>query len=57
MFDHFDFHRRNRRRFLGIAAITLGCAPFGVIGIARAQAGQTVPADPRAIRVHPMLNA
>jgi hypothetical protein len=46
MFDHFDFHRRNRRRFLGIAAITLGCAPFGVIGIARAQAGQTVPADP-----------
>jgi thiol-disulfide isomerase/thioredoxin len=54
MFDNFDHHRRNRHRFPGIAAITLACALLGVIGSARAQAGQTAPADPRAIKVHPM---
>jgi thiol-disulfide isomerase/thioredoxin len=54
MFDRFNDHRRNRRCFLGIAAITLAFALFGVIGSAGAQAGQTAPADPRAVKVHPM---
>jgi len=49
-----NHHRRNRYRFLVIAAIAFAFAGFGVIGFARGQAGQTAPADPRAIKVHPM---
>jgi thiol-disulfide isomerase/thioredoxin len=56
MFDNFNHRCRNRHRFLGIAAITLAFALFGVIGSARAQAGQTAPADPRAIKVQPMAS-
>ena len=57
MFDKFSHHRRTCHRFLGIAAITPAFALFGVIGSARAQAGHTAPADPRAIKVQPMPSA
>jgi thiol-disulfide isomerase/thioredoxin len=53
MFDNFNDQRRSRRRFLGIGAIILAFALFGVIGSARAQAGQAAPVAPRAIKVHP----
>ena len=54
MFDKFNHHRCNRHRFLGIAAITLAFALFGVIDSATEQASQTAPADPQAIKVQPM---
>jgi thiol-disulfide isomerase/thioredoxin len=54
MFDKFNHPCRNRHRFLGIAAITLTFAWFGMIGSARAQAGQTAPPDPQAMKMHPM---
>jgi thiol-disulfide isomerase/thioredoxin len=54
MFDKFNHHRRNHHRLLGIAAITLAFTLFGEIGPARAQAGQTAPPDPRAMKMHPM---
>src|SRR5271154_716736 len=54
MVDTFSLHRRNLRRLPGIAAITVALGLCGVIGFARAQAGQTAPPDPRAMKVHPM---
>jgi thiol-disulfide isomerase/thioredoxin len=54
MFDKFNHHCRNRHFFLGIAATTLVFALFGEIGSARAQAGQTAPVDPRAMKVQQM---
>ena len=54
MFDKFNHQRRNRHRFLGIAALTLAFALFGVIGSARAQAYPTASADPPAIKVQGM---
>ena len=40
----------NRRRFLGMAAMSLAAARFGFIGSANAQASQTSPADVPTIR-------
>jgi len=54
MVDTFSLHRRNLRRLPGIAAITVALGLCGVIGFARAQAGQTAPPDPLAMKVHPM---
>ena len=53
MSDKFNHHRRNRRCFLWIAAIALVCCLFGVIGSARAQAGQPASPDPTAMKMHP----
>jgi hypothetical protein len=47
----------NRRRFLGIAAITIAANRFGVTGSARAQSNKTTPADLRAIKVQQMAPA
>jgi len=54
MFDKFNHYCRNRHRFLGFAAITLAFALCGEIVSARAQAGQTAPVGPRAIKVRQM---
>src|SRR5580698_3319375 len=51
MVDKLKHYRRNRHRSLGIAAIIVAFA-FGMTGSASAQAGQTAPADQRAIKVH-----
>jgi thiol-disulfide isomerase/thioredoxin len=53
MFE-FNHQRRKRHRLLGIAAITFAFVPFGAIGSARAQARQTAPAKPRAMKMHLM---
>ena len=52
MLEEIDHKRRNRRRFLAIAAIA--AARFGVTGSARAQSNRTTPADLRAIKVQQM---
>jgi thiol-disulfide isomerase/thioredoxin len=48
----FNHHRRNRYRFLVTAALAF--AMFGAIDSASAEAGQTAPPDPRAMKMHPM---
>jgi thiol-disulfide isomerase/thioredoxin len=51
MFDNFNDHRRNRRRFLAIAATTLAFALFDVFGSARTQARPIASAAARAIKL------
>jgi thiol-disulfide isomerase/thioredoxin len=51
MSEEVDRNRRNCRRFLGVAAITLAAAQLSGIGSARARADQTRPADLPAIKL------
>src|ERR1700733_4705138 len=51
MFDNFNDHRRNRRRFLAITATTLAFALFDVFGSARTQARPIASAAARAIKL------
>jgi nitrous oxide reductase len=53
MLVEINHNRRNRRRFLAIAAITIAAARR-VTGSARAQSNGTTPADLRAIKVQQM---
>jgi nitrous oxide reductase len=57
MLEEINHNRRNRRRFLAIAAITTTAARFGVTGSARAQSSKTTPEDLRTIKVQQMAPA
>jgi pimeloyl-ACP methyl ester carboxylesterase len=41
---------KERRRFIGAAAMTVAAAQLGIVGSAQAQSGGTTPADPPAIK-------
>ena len=47
----------NRRRFLGLAAMSIVAAGFGVIGSANAQSGKTKPASQPTTEAHQMTVA
>jgi len=49
MFGEIKNNYRNRRRFLGIAAITVAAVQFGMTGSSGAQASKVTPASLRAI--------
>jgi thiol-disulfide isomerase/thioredoxin len=54
MFEKLNHTLRNRLRFIGIAAITLAAAQFGVIGSSGVQSSRTTPTGLRAIGVGQM---
>jgi thiol-disulfide isomerase/thioredoxin len=54
MFEKLNHTLRNRLRFIGIAAITLAAAQFGVIGSSGVSSSRTTPTGLRAIGVGQM---